>query len=147
MWINLMKLKTVEQTEAPAEEVKEETQVTEVTTETVEVVEPVEENKPTNKLKETEMSEVKTDPIAQAQVIEPAKQATVEVKAKAQDYLKSRASIEDYAKILVQNAGNTATEVKDAWSQHLVKMGITNPEILLPTALITSIEDAFEQGG
>jgi hypothetical protein len=138
---------TVEQTEAPAEEVKEETQVTEVTTETVEVVEPVEENKPTNKLKETEMSEVKTDPIAQAQVIEPAKQATVEVKAKAQDYLKSRASIEDYAKILVQNAGNTATEVKDAWSQHLVKMGITNPEILLPTALITSIEDAFEQGG
>jgi ATP-dependent Clp protease protease subunit len=109
--------------------------------------ETVEENKPTNKLKETEMSEVKTDPIAQAQVIEPAKQATVEVKAKAQDYLKSRASIEDYAKILVQNAGNTATEVKDAWSQHLVKMGITNPEILLPTALITSIEDAFEQGG
>lgn len=124
----------------------------EVATESVEVVETTEteqtkstEEKETNMADEAQVVEQKS--IAQNQVIEPAKQAPVEVKAKAGDYLKSRKSIEDYSKLLVANAGRTATEVKDAWASHLVTMGITNPEILLPSALITSIEDAFEQGG
>jgi ATP-dependent Clp protease protease subunit len=64
------------------------------------------------------------------------------------DYLASNKSVEDYANILVENAGKTPAEVKDAWGEHLaVTMGITNPEILLPTPLITEIEDQFKEGG
>lgn len=93
-------------------------------------------------------AEAKNKAIAQSQVMPPANQADVEPKAEVKSYLKSRESIEAYAKILEANAGGTATEVKDAWGEHLkATMGITNPEILLPTALITSIEDAFKEGG
>lgn len=119
-----------------------------------EVVEPAEEDKPTEEKEETQMSTIaepkvdETKAIAQSQVIPPADQAEVEPKAEVKEYLKSRDSIESYAKILEAKAGGTAKEVKDAWGDHLkAKMGITNPEILLPTALITSIEDAFKEGG
>jgi ATP-dependent Clp protease protease subunit len=70
-----------------------------------------------------------------------------ETPVQIENYLKSRKSIEDFANILVENAGKTAQEVKDAWGQHLVTMGVTNPEELLPQALITEIEDAFMEGG
>lgn len=68
-----------------------------------------------------------------------------------EQYLKSRKSIEDFAQVLVDNAGKTAQEVKDAWAAHIeqsgVTMGVVNPEVLLPEALITEIEDAFKEGG
>jgi len=68
-----------------------------------------------------------------------------------EQYLKSKQSIQDFAQVLVENAGKSAQEVKDAWETHLensgVQMGVTNPDILLPDALITEIQDAFTEGG
>lgn len=112
-----------------------------------EVVEtPTEEDiKPTE---EEEVTMSKEEDIAKGQVIAPADQAPVTPKADVKNYLKTRASVEDFAHVLHKNAGASAQEVKDAWAEHLkAKMGITNPEILLPTALIRSIEDAFKEGG
>lgn len=86
--------------------------------------------------------------IAAAQVIPPAAQAPVAPKADQRKYLDTKKAIEDFSNILVQNAGKTAQEVKAAWGEHLaVEMGVTNPEVLLPGALVTKIEDAFEEGG
>jgi ATP-dependent Clp protease, protease subunit len=109
--------------------------------------EPTEETKVTNETKETkEMEETKA--IAQSQVIEPSNQAPVEVKPTVKDYLKTTASMEAFARILEDNAGKTSEDVKNAWKEHLsVKMGVTNPEVFLPEALITEIEDAFKAGG
>lgn len=69
------------------------------------------------------------------------------VTAPSAGYLKSDQSIVDFANVLVANAGKDAREVKNAWKQHQVSMNITNPSILLPSALITEIEDAFKEGG
>lgn len=125
--------------------------------EATEVVEPVVEvtNKST---KETQMS--KQDEIATTQVIEPSAQAPVAVapETKMKDYLKSNASMEAFARILEANAvagsakdlaGNDASQgVRAAWKEHLeTKMGVTNPEVFLPTPLIQEIEDAFKAGG
>ena len=133
-----------DEVEAEAEPVTE-AEVTEVEDEPVkateeEVAEPSEENK------EAEEMEIEMEEIAKAQVIKPSAQAQVEVKA-SMDYLNSKASIKDFAEVLRANAGKSAGDVKDAWEQHLVQMGISNPEVLLPTALISEIEDAFKEGG
>lgn len=89
--------------------------------------------------------------IAKGQVITPENQAKVDAKASATElktYLKSKTAIQDFANVLSANAGGTAAEVKDAWGEHLkATMAVSNIEILLPTALITAIEDAFEKGG
>jgi len=76
-----------------------------------------------------------------------AKAPKQESAAPTSGYLATRQSVEDFAKVLVDNAGKTSQEVKDAWGAHLATMGVTNPEILLPSALITEIEDAFAEGG
>lgn len=115
-------------------------------TETPEVVEAeVEEIKQSTE-KENEMTDNKE--IATSQVIEPAAQAPVEVKADMKSYLKSQASVEAFANILVAQAGKTSEDVRAAWKDHLeATMGVTNPEIFLPDALISKIEDAFKAGG
>lgn len=112
-------------------------------TETEEVVEtPAEETKLSTK------EENKMDPIAQTQVLEPTAQAPVAPKADMKSYLKTNASMEAFARILEEQAGKTSEDVKAAWKSHLeATMGVTNPEIFLPAALITEIEDAFKAGG
>lgn len=128
----------------PATEVKEVKPVEEETPKVDPVVEPPTEEINNSINKEVTMS--KQEEIAKGQVMTPQDQAPVVVKATT-DYLKSKDSIEAFARTLEANAGKTAAEVKAAWGEHLVSMGITNPEILLPTALITEIEDAFKEGG
>lgn len=139
-----------------AETVEEVTEVTDEPVEEVpedkapvdEVVETAEEIKPTEKKEDTIVeNEDTTQVIAKSQVIAPADQAEVKPKANVKDYLKTKKSIQDFAKVLEAHAGQSAQEVKAAWGEHLVTMGVTNPEILLPTALIRSIEDAFAEGG
>lgn len=105
---------------------------------------------PTNVKEENEMKpKSNAAQIAQDQVIAPANQAPVaDAKPKVKDYLKSRASMEDFANVLAQNAGKEASEVQMAWAEHLkTTMGITNPDKLLPDGVITAIEDAFKEGG
>lgn len=129
------------------DETKEESEVEEEVdkdeTEVDEVVEPTPENN-TTKDKEIQMSKE----IAQEQVVEPKNQAPVAPKADMKAYLKSKDSVEAFARILEQEAGKSSEDVKNAWKNHLeTKMGVTNPDIFLPEALITSIEDAFKAGG
>lgn len=128
-------------------------------TETEEVTEPPVAETNNSVEKETTMSTTQEE-VAQAQVIEPAKQAdpAEAPKASVKDYLKTKESMEAFARILEENAatasakdvaGTDASEsVRAAWQKHLeVKMGVTNPEIFLPTPLIESIQDAFDNGG
>lgn len=137
---------TASQVVAEAVEPEAVEEIAPIVDEPVVVIEPVEDkiNEETEEVKEIkEMTEVTE--IAKTQIA-PVDLADVAPKASA-NYLKSRASIADFANILVENAGKEAKDVKAAWGAHLVTMGISNPEILLPTALISSIEDAFKQGG
>ena len=141
------------------EKVKETNDVTDTPKATNEVVEqePAPSIEPTkvkeepeevNDKKENEMNEEeKAKAIAQNQVIEPQKQAAPSAQAVAKDYLASNKAVEDYANVLAQNAGKDASVVMAAWKDHLVQNNITNPEKMLPAAVITSIEDAFKQGG
>lgn len=88
-----------------------------------------------------------TEQIAQDQVI-PEKQAKVTPSSvNPKDYIDSRKSMDDYAQILAKHAGEQPADVKNAWQKHLAQMGITNPEVLLPAAVVTAIEDAFKEGG
>ncbi|NCU40857.1 hypothetical protein EOL73_03820 [Candidatus Saccharibacteria bacterium] len=64
------------------------------------------------------------------------------------NYIKSPKALEDFANVLMANAGRKPADVKNAWTKTLeVNMGITNPEVLLPPAVIQAIEDAFKEGG
>lgn len=120
---------------------------------TTEVTEPVaEEIKESVIDKETIMTE--QEKIAASQVIEPKDQAKPDAAAKPdlKAYLKSDESMEVFARILEENpgemGGGTSAKVRNAWKEHLeVKAGVTNPEIFLPTPLVESIQNAFEDGG
>lgn len=98
--------------------------------------------------KETPVKEAPVqEQIAQDQVI-PEKQPKVTPSTvNAKDYINSLKSMEDYAMVLAKHAGEQPGDVKNAWQSHLVKMGITNPEVLLPAGVVTAIEDAFKEGG
>jgi len=114
--------------------------------ETTEVAEPVVETNTADK--ENEMT--KQEEIAASQVLEPKAQAVVDEAPKqtVKDYLKTKDSMEAFARILEEQAGKTSQDVKAAWKSHLeVQMGVTNPDVFLPDALITEIEDAFKAGG
>lgn len=127
----------------------------EVKTETAKVTEPAVEAKVTqSKDKGIEMTE--EEKAAAAQVIDPAKQANPATAAKPnvklKSYLKSDEAMETFARILQENpgemGGGSSAKVRDAWKEHLeVKAGVTNPEVFLPTPLITAIQNAFEDGG
>lgn len=118
-------------------------------TETTEVTDPVEEenNEPVEE-KEPVMTE--QEKIAASQVMEPSAQASVTATPKptVKDYLKTKESMEAFARILEENAGKSSEDVRASWKNHLeVKAGVTNPEIFLPETLITEITDAFTRGG
>lgn len=107
--------------------------------------------------KELKMS--KQDDIAAENIQAAApKQETAAPKVTVKDYLKTKEAMEAFARILEENAvsgsakdvaGNDgAAVVRDQWKSHLeVKLGVTNPQIFLPTPLIQEIEDAFKAGG
>lgn len=107
-----------------------------------------ENNKPANKSDKEGKVDMKTaqDSVA-TEGIEPKNKPEQAAQPQQAAYLSTKKSVEDFAQILVENAGKTPAEVKEAWGEHLVEMGVTNPEILLPDALITEIEDAFSKGG
>lgn len=143
--------------------IEESSEATEVDTETEEVapteeVEKEEVAEPQEvkaEVKETVMSEVTVTEGIQAKAPEaPAKAAVPDMKA----YLASSEAMETFARILEEQAQagsasdlagtGSSDAVRAAWKNHLeVKMGVTNPEIFLPTPLIQEIEDAFKSGG
>lgn len=138
---------------ADAEEVKKDTEA-----------EPVQEDEPQGDVVETpEVLNKSTKEIEMSKEIEIAKdQILPENQAKPQanpqttvkDYLNTKESVEAFARILEANPGSghedteASNRVRNAWKEHLeVKLGVTNPEIFLPTPLIQEIEDAFKAGG
>lgn len=132
------------------EEVKEPEIPEVVESETEENNKSTKENIMTEEEKKAAEAKAKTDAeaIAQSQVLEPKNQAPVTPKPDVKSYLKTKASVEAFARVLEEQAGKTSEDVKNAWKKHLeAEMGVTNPEIFLPDALITSIEDAFKAGG
>ena len=134
--VNMEEVKTPEIVETP--EVVETPVV-----EAVEIKETTEPKQVDNKLNKEITMKTETE-IAVDNIVKPVQSAEAVVVV---DYLKTKKSIEDYARHLELNAGKTGTEVQDSWKSHLVTMGVTNPETLLPAALITEIQDAFAQGG
>lgn len=141
---------TGEEVDKPKEDVngKEDTEVTDTVSDKVK---PSEE-------KETVMTE--QEKVAAAQVIEPSKQANPDAAPKMtmKEYLNTQEAMGAFARILESSAaagsaedlaGTGASEtVRAEWKKHLeTKMGVTNPEIFLPTPLVTEIEDAFREGG
>lgn len=152
-------------TEEPAEVVAEESETTdaeeaevaeEVTEEVQEGETEVVESETTEVKdksdKEAKMSEVKE--IAKDQIL-PEAQAKVDTPVvTVKDYLNTKESMEAFAQILEANPAadhndeGASQRVRAAWKKHLeTKMGVTNPEIFLPTPLIQEIEDAFKAGG
>lgn len=128
-------------------ETEVETQV-ETETETEEAVDP--EVPQVNNSTKKEVKMTKTEEIAKDQVLEPKAQAQVDAtpRVTVKDYLKTKESMEAFAQVLQDQAGKTSDDVRAAWRDHLeTKLEVTNPEIFLPTALITEIEDAFKAGG
>lgn len=48
------------------------------------------------------------------------------------EYLKSKQALEDFAGVLIANAGQKMDTVRKAWEAKLAEKGITNPEALFP---------------
>jgi len=63
------------------------------------------------------------------------------------DYLKSKQALEDFAQVLIDNAGRKKEDVKKAWELKLREKGITNPEVMFPVPVVSAIQDTFEAAG
>lgn len=68
-------------------------------------------------------------------------------KTVANDYINSKAAVRDFAEVLAKHAGESAEEVKKAWAENVKEKGVTNPETLLPGALVNVIKDSIEKSG
>lgn len=133
----------VQEDEQTQEETQDEAQEQEAQTSEVKEVTPTTEDTNVTENKEKEMNEQDV----KNQVVAPATEAP-KASMSVRDYVQSKASMQDFADILMANAGAEASEVKAAWESHLsAKMGITNPEVLLPQGVIDAVEDAFKEGG
>lgn len=112
--------------------------------EVVSEVEPIEELAPEKEeIKEEQEEEMHKENAKMA--VMPKALATLSVGNA--DYLKTKSAMRDFADVLVKNAGCDGKELKKAWADTLKAKGVTNVEVLLPQALVTSITDALENSG
>ena len=94
-----------------------------------------------------EDTEMEPKDIAKMQVKEPADPAAVSTTV-ATNYLDTPQALNDFAKVLVKNAGAETSDIRSAWENHLkTTMGVTNPDKVLPTPVVEAIESAFKAGG
>lgn len=104
------------------------------------------QDKPTDNNPE-EDTEMDPKDIAKMQVKEPADPAAVSTTV-ATNYLDTPQALNDFAKVLVKNAGAETSDIRSAWENHLkTTMGVTNPDKVLPTPVVEAIESAFKAGG
>lgn len=66
---------------------------------------------------------------------------------RAENYLKTKQALTDYASMLGRMAGQDLEEVNKEWEKHLLTKGITNPDEILPQPVVTAIKDAFSKSG
>ena len=106
-----------------------------------------EESTDTNPEEDTEME---TKDIAKMQVKEPADPAAVD-KGTVVNYLDTPQALEDFADVLVAQAGAGAAAVREAWMNKLeangVQMAVTGADKLFPAPVVEAVESAFKAGG
>ena len=106
-----------------------------------------EESTDNNPEEDTEM-----DPkdIAKMQIKEPADPAAVD-KGSVVNYLETPKALEDFADVLVAQAGAGAAAVREAWMDKLeangVQMVVTGADKLFPAPVVEAVESAFKAGG
>lgn len=97
-----------------------------------------------------EDTEMDPKDIAKMQVKEPADPAAVD-KGSVVNYLDTPKALEDFADVLVAQAGAGAAAVREAWMDKLeangVQMAVTGADKLFPTPVVEAIESAFKAGG
>lgn len=97
-----------------------------------------------------EDTEMDPKDIAKMQVKEPADPAAVD-KGTVVNYLDTPKALEDFADVLVAQAGAGAAAVREAWMDKLeangVQMAVTGADKLFPTPVVEAIESAFKAGG
>ena len=147
---------------AKATEPAEET-TTEPETKTDEPAAPeaVPEAEPTDEAEQSEPEEptdnnpeedTEMDPkdIAKMQIKEPADPAAVD-KGTVVNYLDTPKALEDFADVLVAQAGAGAAAVREAWMNRLeangVQMAVTGADKLFPAPVVEAVESAFKAGG
>lgn len=105
---------------------------------------PVEVNNSVKKEKKEMQDEIATEGI----VAQAPTQAVKPVQADISNYLKSEQAVKDFAEVLRANAGKTASDVKSAWKDVLVKNGLADTDYFtLPDPLVTNIETAIKSSG
>lgn len=88
--------------------------------------------------------------IAKMQIKEPADPAAVD-KGSVVNYLETPKALEDFADVLVAQAGAGAAAVREAWMDKLeangVQMAVTGADKLFPAPVVEAVESAFKAGG
>ncbi len=97
-----------------------------------------------NEIKDME-DEIKAEEEKLKEIAESATKNILKRDEKQMNYLKTKESLRDFAVLLQKTGGRE--KLKKAWSEHLTTKGISNPDVLLPEAVITSITDAFSKSG
>lgn len=106
-----------------------------------------EESTDNNPEEDTEM-----DPkdIAKMQIKKPADPAAID-KGTVVNYLDTPKALEDFADVLVAQAGAGAAAVREAWMDKLeangVQMAVTGADKLFPAPVVEAVESAFKAGG
>ena len=97
-----------------------------------------------------EDTEMEPKDIAKMQVKEPADPAAVD-KGTVVNYLDTPKALEDFADVLVAQAGAGAAAVREAWMDKLeangVQMTVTGADKLFPAPVVEAVESAFKAGG
>lgn len=97
-----------------------------------------------------EDTEMEPKDIAKMQVKEPADPAAVD-KGTVVNYLDTPKALEDFADVLVAQAGAGAAAVREAWMNKLeangVQMAVTGADKLFPAPVVEAVESAFKAGG
>ena len=97
-----------------------------------------------------EDTEMKPKDFAKMQIKEPADPAAVD-KGTVVNYLDTPKALEDFADVLVAQAGAGAAAVREAWMDKLeangVQMAVTGADKLFPAPVVEAVESAFKAGG
>lgn len=97
-----------------------------------------------------EDTEMEPKDIAKMQVKEPADPAAVD-KGTVVNYLDTPKALEDFADVLVAQAGAGAAAVREAWMDKLeangVQMAVAGADKLFPAPVVEAVESAFKAGG
>ena len=97
-----------------------------------------------------EDTEMEPKDIAKMQIKEPADPAAVSTTV-ATNYLDTPQALEDFADVLVAQAGAGAAAVREAWMDKLeangVQMAVTGADKLFPAPVVEAVESAFKAGG